>query len=988
MNWNYFSKILILLFSIFYPIANDNSLAKNFKEVTKLSRRKEFFYQDINKLINKADKAEKNFSFKKSLEINYEVLNLKKRKFGHNSLQVANSFYKIGKLLNDLNQFNKARSFLFNSLEIYKLDYEYQEKELIYVILEVCRSYIREGLFEDSINFYKENFELVKNSYEINQELIAIFLNDLGLMYSDIGKYELAKSIFLNSIVIFENYNAKNLDTFSLVLNNLGLVHTYLGEYAKAEENFLKSLEIEEHNFKYDNERIGLIKNNLGYLYSEKGLYVKAERFYLEALNMAEKIYGNIHPNVSVSKNNLAELYSRQKLYSKAEKLYLEAINNFEINFPENKVEIGTFLNNLAANYNDQNLLSKAESAYMKALKYTEINFGADHHKTAILLNNLGLLFYKKKEFNKAENLYLKSLNINKKHFGDKHPKVFANLSNLIFNYMDSGNSYKAIRIAKEYYTNKLSYIQKEASFLSLEDRQLFKNEFGANNLPFSFINFADEGIGLAAFYRLNNHGLLQEIEKRQLRVKNLKDDQKAIFHRISFLNKQISSRKINNEKIDFLIKEKVKLEKKIYRLIPEIKPKIYSVETIANYLPDNSALIEYQKYIPSFKNPNKESKYLAIVIKKNAPTEVIELGLAKDIENKIMKAYKHSSSLPEFNDHFEYAQKAWNEVGDLIIKPLRKSVKALDTLFISPDSEINNVPFTALASFDGEKFLVDSFNLRLLTTGRELLNLFEEKKDSKVYSNNSIVFANPNFNKYKKIIDKRNNKGEESKGKKNLTIMQKKSMIDVSKKWHSLPGTSKEGLEISNLINAKYFEKDRASVIELERQNKSKVIHIASHAFFLENTDSKILNPMLRSGIVLSGANFPYENPQDDGYLMASEIARLDWEDTEMVVISACDSGRGQFFSGEGIYGLKRAINLAGSKSSLLSFWKVNDQSTAAFMKSFYEKLISGKGRSDALIDTQREFRNHKNEIYRHPYVWAAFQLSGDWRPINLSNF
>ena len=117
----------------------------------------------------------------------------------------------------------------------------------------------------------------------------------------------------------------------------------------------------------------------------------------------------------------------------------------------------------------------------------------------------------------------------------------------------------------------------------------------------------------------------------------------------------------------------------------------------------------------------------------------------------------------------------------------------------------------------------------------------------------------------------------------------------------------------------------------------------------------------------------------------MASEIARLDWEDTEMVVISACDSGRGQFFSGEGIYGLKRAINLAGSKSSLLSFWKVNDQSTAAFMKSFYEKLISGKGRSDALIDTQREFRNHKNEIYRHPYVWAAFQLSGDWRPLNL---
>ena len=118
---------------------------------------------------------------------------------------------------------------------------------------------------------------------------------------------------------------------------------------------------------------------------------------------------------------------------------------------------------------------------------------------------------------------------------------------------------------------------------------------------------------------------------------------------------------------------------------------------------------------------------------------------------------------------------------------------------------------------------------------------------------------------------------------------------------------------------------------------------------------------------------------------MTALEITKLNWEGTELAVISGCESGLGEIKSGEGVYGLKRAISVAGAKSSLLSLWKVNDLATAEFMEIYYQKLKNGEGKAEALHNTQKEFRNSDIEGYRHPYYWAAFQLSGDWRPIDF---
>ena len=231
--------------------------------------------------------------------------------------------------------------------------------------------------------------------------------------------------------------------------------------------------------------------------------------------------------------------------------------------------------------------------------------------------------------------------------------------------------------------------------------------------------------------------------------------------------------------------------------------------------------------------------------------------------------------------------------------------------------------------------------------------------------------------------------------------------------RWEPLPGTKREGEFVTGLLNGRLLVEQEARSNAVQQAKAPTVLHIASHAFFLpdqeqENNgvsgDDEIsaglqgdsgLNtsalsgesPLLRSGIALAGANRVSQQKSgeegDDGYLTALEVAQLNWKGTELVVISACESGKGEIKAGEGVYGLKRAIAVSGARSSLLSLWKVDDRATAAFMRSYYEKLKAGQGRAEALALTQKEFQKHRIQMWRHPYVWAAFQLSGDWRPI-----
>lgn len=140
----------------------------------------------------------------------------------------------------------------------------------------------------------------------------------------------------------------------------------------------------------------------------------------------------------------------------------------------------------------------------------------------------------------------------------------------------------------------------------------------------------------------------------------------------------------------------------------------------------------------------------------------------------------------------------------------------------------------------------------------------------------------------------------------------------------------------------------------------------------------------MLRSGLVLTGANHPEADQEDDGYLTALEATHLALQGTELVTLSACYTGRGDICTGEGVYGLQRALTVAGARSTLLSLWKVDDEATAAFMQRYVALLKRGMGRMEALAAVQQEFRSNPPEPdWADHKFWAAWQLTGDGGPI-----
>jgi CHAT domain-containing protein len=139
----------------------------------------------------------------------------------------------------------------------------------------------------------------------------------------------------------------------------------------------------------------------------------------------------------------------------------------------------------------------------------------------------------------------------------------------------------------------------------------------------------------------------------------------------------------------------------------------------------------------------------------------------------------------------------------------------------------------------------------------------------------------------------------------------------------------------------------------------------------------ARLENPLLRSGLALAGAN-QHKSGDDDGVLTAMEAAALDLWGTKLVVLSACNTGVGEVKNGDGVYGLRRALVLAGAETQVMSLWPVSDQGTRELMVEYYNGLKAGKGRSEALRQVQ--LRMQADPRRQHPYYWASFIVSGEW--------
>jgi CHAT domain-containing protein/tetratricopeptide (TPR) repeat protein len=488
--------------------------------------------------------------------------------------------------------------------------------------------------------------------------------------------------------------------------------------------------------------------------------------------------------------------------------------------------------------------------------------------------------------------------------------------------------------------------------------------------VPFSLAGQGEEADRLALFTRLNRQGLLQDIQRSQALL-GRSEATRPLARRLAALTTRLASTALNPRQRDDLEREKEALELELYSRLPALRPRLVEPQELARLLPPKGLLLEFQRFQPfdprqprgrQFGSP----RYLALLLHPDGRIVSVPLGDAAAIDAGITKA--HAASAAGFAD----APDLWGQVSRQLLAPLQSQLNGVTELFLSPDGELNRVPFAAIPSpSDSSRLLGEVIPLRLLTTGRDLLWLQRPIRPG----GPPVLMADPDFDQ---------GKGTAARPAVLSAPQRRSAAQGTSHIWAALPGTASEARLLAPLLQVQPITGRNATARLALQQRGPLIFHIATHGFFQADQPSGGENPLLRSGLVFSGANRPEADPGDDGYLTAAEAVAMDLEGTELVTLSACETGLGDVHSGEGVYGLQRALTVAGSRSTLLSLWKVQDDLTARFMRSFYGRLRRGEGRAEALQNTQREFRSDRDERLNDLSVWGAFQLTGDWRAIS----
>ena len=407
--------------------------------------------------------------------------------------------------------------------------------------------------------------------------------------------------------------------------------------------------------------------------------------------------------------------------------------------------------------------------------------------------------------------------------------------------------------------------------------------------------------------------------------------------------------------------------------------------------IPNDAALIEFATYRPvdlkavDDKTRYGEPRYVAYVVRTKGEVGWAELGAAKEIDRAI-DALRQALRDPRRTDIRQLAR----AVDEKVMQPVRALLGDRTQLLVSPDGELNLLPFTALVDEQG-RYLIERYSFAYLTSGRDLLRMQMARKGG----SKPLVVANPSFGEPATELL------ASAAARPALPRTRRRSVTnarDLSETYFApLGGTAQEARIIRMLFpEAGLLTEAQATESALKGAAAPRVLHIATHGFFLSepgavttgslakvttrgiDANAKIENPLLRSGLALTGANLRMSGANDDGILTALEASGLNLWGTKLVVLSACDTGLGEVRNGEGVYGLRRAFVLAGAESLVMSLWPVSDYATRNLMISYYKNLKLGMGRGAALRHVQLDLLKGNREL--HPFYWANFIQSGDW--------
>jgi CHAT domain-containing protein len=337
-----------------------------------------------------------------------------------------------------------------------------------------------------------------------------------------------------------------------------------------------------------------------------------------------------------------------------------------------------------------------------------------------------------------------------------------------------------------------------------------------------------------------------------------------------------------------------------------------------------------------------------------------------REIEGKV-REYVNDLSVAPANLYIQSKiAKQRGDAGELfttLFGKLANQLRADSKLIVIPDGMLNQLPYESLVH--NGRYLIEDHRISYLPSASLIELLRQPPKSASDLDDqlDLLAFGDPVFQQQSKPSLSRKLPATPSEINRRAGDW---DMTNLSR----LPRTRDEVEYIASLIPKErqrlYLGKDSTEkAFKQESLSKYKWIHLATHSLIDERTPG-------RSAVVLALDG----NNTEDGFLRATEIADLDLN-CDLVVLSACETGRGQLMSGEGIIGLSRSFFIAGARSVVVSQWAVSDISTAQLMKDFYQQLINKVAKAAALREAKLRMLNGGSET-RHPYYWAPFVIIG----------
>jgi len=867
------------------------------------------------------------------------------------------------------------------------------------------------GTYYAKLHNYSKALEYGMKALKLQQVLLgeyhphyAITLHCIASYYSNLGDYSSAVEYGERALMIQKETIGVYHPDYAISLNSLSLFYSYLGNYVKAVEYVSEALTIEKNTIGANHPDHAIPLINISHYYALLGNVKRAIEYATEALEIQNRTIGTNHLDYSHTLSNLADYYYLQGDYNKAIAYQTEAMT-IRMNI------IGTHNSTYSTSLNALALYYSSLGNYSKAIEYGNMSIEAykgtqeeNTYSYARALHNLACCYSDSGDYSKAVETELIALEILRRVIGENNTDFATGLSQLADYYYDLGKYDMALSTIQKCLLIRRNKIIEIFQNFPSSQRSSYWNRFSfgfTDRYPGLFLKSHSSDVSsLYDLTALFSKGLLLTTDKEMNKLILENGDKDALEIYEDLRNTRIIIQKLfetpiaeRHMNLDSLQQRAESLEQLLVK-----KSKVYGDYTQklkTTWKDVQNALVEDEIAV----------EFLSFNIHDTDSIMISALTLRKDDQEPRLTPLFEINQLKNVSDTLYYN---CPEIMDLVWHPLQNQFKGIRRIYFSPSGVLHKIGIEYVAG-------MENFEMYRLSTTREIIDMKKSIAVNQEKLDNADLYGGIDYEEMSAIspapsqINKDNAKNDSLFT--NMSYELHRAFVDslevrgTTVKY--LPGTLNEVMNIrSSFMNANqsanlHTGKDATeSSVKKLSSNCAGVLHISTHGFYFSvkqaqnkkrmqsifnneyNSEDKSLT---RSGLLMAGANKflngkDVSMDEDDGILTAQEISKLDFRKLDLVVLSACETAKGDIMQGEGVFGLQRGFKKAGAKSILMSLWKVSDAATNMLMSEFYINLCNGKDKHESLRMAQKKVCEYKdadgNYIFQDPYFWAGFVM------------